>query len=87
MTDRSLITTGAVSAALAAICCATPLLAIELGSVAFSAWLAKADCAVIPVLLFGIAVAASGLYRWHVAAMRGDKSTGEQCRSEANAKL
>jgi len=77
MTDRSLITTGAISAALAAICCATPLLAIVLGSVGFSAQLAKADCAVIPVLLLGIALVASGLYRWHVAAMRGDKCTGK----------
>src|SRR6516165_4539090 len=33
MTDRSLITTGAIGAVLAAICCATPLLAVVLGSI------------------------------------------------------
>jgi mercuric ion transport protein len=40
MTDRSLITTGAIGAALAAICCATPLLAVVLGGIGLSAWLA-----------------------------------------------
>ena len=43
MTDRSLITTGAIGAVLAAICCATPLLAVVLGSIGLTAWLAKAD--------------------------------------------
>jgi mercuric ion transport protein len=78
MTDRSLTTTAAISAALAAICCATPLLATLLGSVGFSAWLAKVDDVVIPVLPLGIALVAFGLYRRHVAATCGDKSTGEQ---------
>lgn len=40
MNDRSLITTGAVGAPLAAICCATPLLAVVLGGVGLTAWLA-----------------------------------------------
>jgi hypothetical protein len=31
VTDRSLITTGAIGAVLAAICCATPLLAVVVG--------------------------------------------------------
>ena len=39
MTDRSLMTTGAI----AAICCATPLLAVVVGSIGLTAWLAKAD--------------------------------------------
>jgi len=43
MTDRSLITTDAIGAVLAAICCATPLLAVVLGSIGLTAWLAKAD--------------------------------------------
>lgn len=33
MNDRSLITTGAIGAALAAICCATPLLTVVLGAI------------------------------------------------------
>ena len=55
MTDRLLITTGAIDAVLASICCATPLLAVVLGSIGLTAWLAKADYVVIPVLLLGTA--------------------------------
>ena len=68
MTDRSLITTGAIGAALAAICCATPLLAVVLGGIGLSAWLAKADYIVMPVLLLGIALVGLGLYRRRVVA-------------------
>ena len=65
MTDRSLITTGAIGAALAAICCVTPLLAVVHGGggIGLSAWLAKADYIVMPVLLLGIARVGLGLYR------------------------
>jgi mercuric ion transport protein len=63
MTDRSLITTGAIGAALAAICCATPILAVVLGGIGLSAWLAKADYIVMPVLLLGVALVGLGLYR------------------------
>ena len=70
MTDRSLITTGAIGAALAAICCATPLLAVVLGGIGLSAWLAKADYIVMPVLLVGVALVGLGLYRRHVATTR-----------------
>ena len=72
MTDRSLITTGAISAILAAICCTTPLLAVALGSIGLTAWLAKADYLVIPVLVLGLAVAGFGLYRRHTAAICRD---------------
>ena len=67
MTDRSLVTTGTVVAALAAICCATPILAVVLGGIGLSAWLAKADYIVMPVLLLGIALVGLGLYRRHIA--------------------
>ena len=76
MTDRSLITTGAIGAVLAAICCATPLLAVVLGGIGLTAWLAKADYVVMPVLFLGVALLSLGLYRGHTAAT---------CR-DANAK-
>lgn len=72
MNDRSLITTGALGAALAAICCATPLLAVVLGGVGLTAWLAHADYVIIPVLFLGVALVGLGLYRRHVAAACGD---------------
>ena len=78
MTDRSLITTGAVAAALAAICCATPRLAVVLGSIGLTAWLAKADYVLIPVLLLGVALVVLGLYRRHVAATCRDMPAKER---------
>jgi mercuric ion transport protein len=81
MTDRSLITTGAIGAALAAICCATPLLAVVLGGIGLSAWLAKADYVLLPILLLGLGLVALGLYRRHVpttcdetSAKKGDRT-------------
>ena len=77
MTDRSLITTGAIGTVLAAICCATPLLAIVLGGIGLTAWLAKADYVVIPVLFLGAALLGLGLYRRHTAATGRDESAKE----------
>jgi mercuric ion transport protein len=61
--DRTLITTGAVGAVLAAICCATPLLAVVLGAVGLAGWLAKADYVVIPALILCLGLLGFGLYR------------------------
>jgi mercuric ion transport protein len=80
MTDRSLITTGAIGAALAAICCATPILAVVLGGIGLSAWLAKDDYIVVPVLLLGVALVGLGLYRRHVATTCHDASATERGR-------
>lgn len=80
MTDRPLITTGVLAAALAAICCATPLLAVVLGSVGVSAWLAKSNYGVIPLLLLGVALLGLGLYRRPVATMCRDTTAGERSR-------
>jgi mercuric ion transport protein len=61
--DRTLITTGAVGAVLAAVCCATPLLAVVLGAVGLAGWLAKADYVVIPALILCLGLLGFGLYR------------------------
>lgn len=63
MNDRSLITTGVIGTVLAAICCATPLLAVVLGSIGLTAWLANADYIAIPALLLGVALVSLGRYR------------------------
>ena len=63
MQDRTLITAGAIGAVVAAVCCATPLPAVLLGAVGLTAWVAKADCVVIPVLILCIALIGIGLYR------------------------
>jgi mercuric ion transport protein len=63
MRDRTLITTGVVGAALAAICFATPLLAILFAAVGLTGWLAKVDYVVIPALDLSAALIGFGLYR------------------------
>ena len=75
MTDRSLIATGAIGAILAAICCATPLLAVVLGGIGLTAWLAKADYVVMSVLFLGVVLVGFGLYRRHTAATCHNAST------------
>ena len=68
MSDRTLITTGAIGGTLAAICCATPLLAIGLGALGLTAWLSKADYVLIPALLICLGLVGFGLYRRRTAA-------------------
>ena len=70
MTDRSLFAAGGVAAILAAICCATSLPAILLGAIGLTAWIAKADYVVVPLLLLGAVLAGFGLYRRQSAASR-----------------
>ena len=74
MTDRSLITTGAIGAILVAICCATPFLAVVVGSISLAAWLAKAYYVVMPVLFLGIVFVGFRLYRRHIATTCRDPS-------------
>ena len=68
MRDQALITTGIVGGVLAAICCATPLLAILFGAVVHTAWIAKADYVVIPALVLCVALIGFGLYRQRTGA-------------------
>lgn len=51
MNDRALIRTGTMGAIVAAICCATPLLAVLLPMVGLGAWLARADGVLLPLLV------------------------------------
>ena len=66
MQDRALITTGLIGGVLAAVCCATPLLAVSFGAVGLTAWLAKADYVVIPALIICLGLIGLGLYRRRV---------------------
>ncbi|HVC52062.1 MAG TPA: hypothetical protein VND87_08580 [Stellaceae bacterium] len=77
MSDRSLITSTAIGAALVALCCATPLLAVMLGGIGLTAWLTSAAYIAIPVLLVGAALVGLRLYRRHVAANWCDQSAKE----------
>ena len=63
MRDRTLLTTGVAGAAIAAFCCATPLLAVVLGAVGLTAWLASADYVLMPVLIVCLGLIGFSLYR------------------------
>jgi mercuric ion transport protein len=63
MNDRTLIRTGLITGAVAAICCATPILVIALGAFGLSAWAAGADYVLIPILIGSVALVGVGLYR------------------------
>jgi mercuric ion transport protein len=66
MRDGTLIATGAFGAALAALCCMTPLLGIVLGAIGLTGWLAKADYVLIPAVVLFLALLVFGLSRRHL---------------------
>ena len=66
MRDRTLITTGAIGAVLAAICCMMLVLVVMFGAVGLTAWLAKADYVLIPALILCLALVVFGIYRRRV---------------------
>lgn len=79
MSDRAFITTGTIGGTLAAICCATPILAIAFGAAGLTAWVAKADYILIPALLICLGLVGLGLYRRRSAAQaRCDRASPKQ---------
>jgi mercuric ion transport protein len=58
-----LIRTGTVGATVAAICCATPVLAVLLPLVGLGAWLTSADWVLFPLLTASLGLIAWGVYR------------------------
>lgn len=50
MRNRTLLRTGLIGTAVAAICCFTPLLVLLLGAVGLSAWLGGLDYVLFPAL-------------------------------------
>jgi len=76
MNDRSQIATGVIGAILVALCCATPLLLVALGSASLTAWLANAYYVVVPAVLILLGLVAFLLYRrW---AMDGSNPTANK---------
>ena len=61
MTDRTLVTVGAVGAAVAALCCFTPLLVVLLGAVGLSAWIGWLDYVLLPAIAIFASVAIYGI--------------------------
>ncbi len=61
--NRTLIAAGGIGAAIAAICCASPFLAVAIGAFGFTAWLSNAAYVLIPALLACLGLIGFGLYR------------------------
>ena len=68
MNNRAILATGVIGSVLAAVCCATPILAIVFGAIGLTAWLSKADYVLIPALLVFLGLVGFGLYRRRIPA-------------------
>lgn len=68
MDNRRNIKTGAIAAIFAALCCATPLLIVAVGTAGLTAWLAKSAYVLVPALLIGLGLVGLWLYRHRAAA-------------------
>jgi mercuric ion transport protein len=63
MGDRKLLGVGLGGSALAAVCCFTPALALLLGAVGLSAWLAWLAYVLLPALVLFLGITAYALVR------------------------
>ena len=66
MNSKRLLATGFVGTVVAALCCGTSVLAIALGALGLSAWLAYADYVVLPALIVFISITGYALWRWRL---------------------
>jgi mercuric ion transport protein len=63
MNDHTLLRTGIIGSVIAAACCGTPVLALLLGALGVSAWLAWADYVVLPALIAFLVLTGYAFYR------------------------
>jgi mercuric ion transport protein len=63
MSERKLLATGIIGAAVAALCCFTPVLAILLGAVGLSAAIGHLDAVLLPAMIGFAALAIYALVR------------------------
>jgi mercuric ion transport protein len=82
MKDATILKTGIIGSAIAAICCATPILVIALGAIGLSAWLGWIDYILIPTLALFLAITVYGLWRRHrTAVCRTSETQSSKVRS------
>jgi mercuric ion transport protein len=62
--DTKLIGAGAAGAVLSLLCCVTPVLAVLLGALGLTAFVAKLDYVLVPVFVASIALVIFALVRW-----------------------
>lgn len=71
MDNRTLLRTGIVGSVIAAVCCATPILAVVFAALGLSAWVGWLDYVLIPTL---VVFAGTTIYAlWRRADQPGDR--------------
>jgi mercuric ion transport protein len=63
MNNRTLLRTGIAGSVIAAVCCATPILAILLAALGLSAWAGWLDYVLVPALAVFVGITTYALYR------------------------
>lgn len=63
MDNRTLLKTGIVGSVIAAVCCATPILAIVFAALGLSAWVGWLDYVLIPTLVGFVGTTIYALWR------------------------
>ncbi len=77
MKRSTLLKTGLIGSALAALCCFTPVLVIGLSGLGLAAWAGHLDTVLLPALVFFVGLTAYALFKKDGAACttgRGDRS-------------
>jgi len=72
--NTKLIGTGAVGAALSLLCCVTPVLAVLLGALGLTAFVAKLDYVLVPVFVASVALIIFALVRRRQSCARKPRS-------------
>ncbi len=63
MNGKTCTRTGAIGAAIAALCCFTPVLVIGLGAIGLAAWVGGLDYVLFPALFLFLSLMGYGLWR------------------------
>jgi len=73
MKKNTLLKTGIIGTAIAALCCFTPLLVVLFGAVGLAAWIGHLDAVLMPALLFFLALTIYAFFK---------KDKGECCETD-----
>jgi len=65
MKNSTLLKTGIIGSAIAALCCFTPVLVILLGAVGLAAWVEHLDAVLMPALIFFVGLSIYAVMHKH----------------------
>jgi mercuric ion transport protein len=74
MNNKTMLKTGIIGSAIAAVCCFTPALVLLIGAVGLSAWLAWLDYVLLPALIIFLSITVFTLIRQVRASNTGAAS-------------